>query len=132
MNSMVLLTLQNVAFTLLADGGWSLSKFLGNSKNLIANVGAAICIVLGAIMVIVALVKVATGLLSHGKKQTEWVPIVVLGVVGILFLGSAALIKTTVATDSTSNDLTNAFSNMGTSDDALENSGWDLDTGDSD
>ena len=127
MNSMALLTLQNVALTLL-DEGWKLSTFLGNSKHLVANVGAAICIILGAVMVIVALVKVATGLLSHGKKQTEWVPIVVLGVVGILFLGSAALIKKTVATDETSNDLTDAFSNLGTDGNAIEGSSWDLDT----
>lgn len=125
MNSMALLTLQNVALTLLNDG-WKLSTFLGNSKHLIANIGAAICIVLGAIMVIVALVKVATGLLSHGKKQTEWVPIVVLGVVGILFLGSAALIKKTV-TENSSNNLTDAFSNMGTDGNAIEGSDWDLD-----
>lgn len=125
MNSMALLTLQNVALTLLNDG-WKLSTFLGNSKLLIANVGAAICIVLGAVMVIAALVKVATGLLSHGKKQTEWVPVVVLGVVGILFLGSAVLIKNTVATNNTSNNLTDAFSNMGSNGDAVNESGWNI------
>lgn len=125
MNSMALLTFQNVALTLLNDG-WKLSTFLGNSKLLIANVGAAICIVLGAVMVIAALVKVATGLLSHGKKQTEWVPVVVLGVVGILFLGSAVLIKNTVATNNTSNNLTDAFSNMGSNGDAVNESGWNI------
>ena len=125
MNSMALLTFQNVALTLL-DDGWKLSTFLGNSKLLIANIGAAICIVLGAVMVIAALVKVATGLLSHGKKQTEWVPVVVLGVVGILFLGSAVLIKNTVATNNTSNNLTDAFSNMGSNNDAVNDSGWNI------
>lgn len=127
MNSMALLTFQNVALTLL-DDGWKLSTFLGNSKLLIANVGAAICIILGAVMVITALVKAATGLLSHGKKQTEWVPIVVLGVVGILFLGSAALIKNTVATNNVSNNLTDAFSGMGSNDNTIKDSDWNLNT----
>lgn len=109
------LTLQNVAFNLMADG-WKLQNFVDSGKDFAANIGAAICMILGAIMIVVALVKAATGLLSHGKKQTEWVPILVLFVAGIIFVGAAGVIKSTVAgNDGLGSSLGNTIQNMGTS-----------------
>lgn len=111
------LTLQNVAFKFLAGSGWTLGHFANSSKDLAANVGAAACMILGAIMIVVALVKVATGLLSHGKKQTEWVPILVLFVAGCLFVGASAIIKQTVkGEDGLGKSLQSTLNTMGTSD----------------
>ena len=115
------LTLQNVAwkFFMLMDntgGTWTLQNFTSSGKDLAANVGAAVCMILGAVMIVVALVKAATGLLSHGKKQTEWVPIVVLFIAGVIFVGAAGVIKATVAgQDGLGKQLGNTIQNMGTS-----------------
>jgi hypothetical protein len=62
--------------------GWSIENFLTNlNKNLTAW-GKLFVVVVGLVMVIVAIVKIAKGLMSGGRAQTNWVLNIVLFFVG--------------------------------------------------
>lgn len=72
---------------LLNTGGnanWSITAFLENLSDQLVEWGGLVMLLLGVVMVIVAVYQIATGLMSHGKKQTNWF---VAG--GLLLLGGA-------------------------------------------
>lgn len=64
---------------------WSLETLLLNSKNYAVIIGGGIITLIGVILIIVAGVQIATGLMSHGKKQTNWVIVIVMLIVGGIF-----------------------------------------------
>lgn len=65
-------------------GDWSIDSLLNNLNAKLNTWGAGIVVVIGLIMVIVAVVKIAKGLMSGGRAQTNWVLNIVL-----FFLGGA-------------------------------------------
>lgn len=64
--------------------GWSVNNFLTNLNKNLNLWGGLLIVVIGIIMVIVAVVKIAKGLMSSGRSQTNWVLNIVL-----FFLGGA-------------------------------------------
>ena len=66
---------------------WDIDSFLTNLGTKLQTWGSLIFIILGVVMLIVAIYKLATGLMSHGKGQpTNWF------VVLLLFLAGGALV----------------------------------------
>lgn len=91
--------LQNLASTMLSDtlvnnaaekmastmSGWSVNNFLANLNKNLSQWGGMLIVVVGLVMVIVAVIKIAKGLMSGGRNgQTNWVLNIVL-----FFLGGA-------------------------------------------
>lgn len=91
--------LQNLTSTVLSDtlvnstaekvantmSGWSVNNFLTNLNKNLSMWGGMLIVVVGLVMVIVAVIKIAKGLMSGGRSgQTNWVLNIVL-----FFLGGA-------------------------------------------
>ena len=64
--------------------GWSINNFLTNLNKNLNLWGGLLIVVVGLVMVIVAVIKIAKGLMSSGRGQTNWVLNIVL-----FFLGGA-------------------------------------------
>ena len=64
--------------------GWSINNFLTNLNKNLNLWGGLLIVVVGLVMVIVAVIKIAKGLMSSGRVQTNWVLNIVL-----FFLGGA-------------------------------------------
>lgn len=62
--------------------GWSINNFLTNLNKNLSAWGQLFVVVVGLVMVIVAIVKIAKGLMSGGRAQTNWVLNIVLFFVG--------------------------------------------------
>lgn len=75
------MTLQNLAYTM---SGWSINNFLNNLNENLSKWGGMLVVVVGLVMVIVAVIKIAKGLMGGGRAQTNWVLNIVL-----FFLGGA-------------------------------------------
>lgn len=76
---------------MLAGSGWSLERLFGNGEDggdggnlgsMSRRVGGGFLVVLGIVGIIVAAVKIVTGLINHGKQQTSWLVNILLLVVG--------------------------------------------------
>ena len=65
---------------------WSIDSFLQNLSETLKLWGGYLFVVIGVVLVIVAIWKTATGLMSHGQKQVSW------GMVFIMFVLGGALI----------------------------------------
>lgn len=61
---------------------FDIEKFLTNSATKLKQWGGLLLILIGVIMMIVAVVKVASGLISHGKKQVSWVVCIIMFILG--------------------------------------------------
>ena len=72
-------SLQNFANTM---SGWSINNFLTNLNKNLNLWGGLLIVVVGLVMVIVAVVKIAKGLMSSGRGQTNWVLNIVLFFIG--------------------------------------------------
>lgn len=67
--------------------GWDLDTFLANFGDKLKEWGSLLFIILGVVLLIVAIYKLATGLMSHGKGQpTNWLVIL------LMFLFGGALV----------------------------------------
>lgn len=66
----------------LTSTGWDLGSFLENSFVTLGTWGASFVMILGIICIIYAVWQIATGLWSHGKKQTNWFVAILLLIVG--------------------------------------------------
>lgn len=66
------------------NADWSITAFLENLSDQLVEWGGLIMLLLGVVMVIVAVYQIASGLMSHGKKQTNW-----FVAAGLLLLGGA-------------------------------------------
>jgi hypothetical protein len=85
-------SLQNFANTM---SGWSINNFLTNLNKNLNLWGGLLIVVVGLIMVIVAVVKIAKGLMSSGRGQTNWVLNIVLFFIGgaLAFGGGWGLVQ---------------------------------------
>lgn len=61
---------------------FDIEKFLTNSASKLKQWGGLLLILIGVIMMLVAVCKVASGLISHGKKQVSWVVCIVMFILG--------------------------------------------------
>ncbi|MCL6663446.1 hypothetical protein [Paenibacillus amylolyticus] len=67
---------------LTGTNNWDLGKFLETATNKLGSWGSLFVILLGTICVIYAVYQIVTGLMSHGKKQTNWFIAITLLLVG--------------------------------------------------
>lgn len=65
---------------------WDLTNFLENSKEQLEKWGGSIILIVGVVMIIAAVWQIASGLMSHGKKQTNWAIALLLLIVGGAFI----------------------------------------------
>ena len=71
--------------TILAANKWEVNNLLNNLTSKLRGWGGALMIVIGVVMCLVGIFKIAQGLISHGKTQVNWVLNITLIVVGALF-----------------------------------------------
>ena len=64
---------------------WDLSTFLKNATSTVTGWLQLIVILIGIIMIGIAIFKIASGLISHGKKQINWVVNIILLILGGAF-----------------------------------------------
>lgn len=67
---------------LMAGSGWSINTFLTTLNTSLNNWGSLFVTCVGVVMVIVAVVKIAKGLMSHGQGQVNWVLNIALLLIG--------------------------------------------------
>ncbi|MCC2248992.1 hypothetical protein JUJ52_03340 [Virgibacillus sp. AGTR] len=63
-------------------GGWDLRTFLQNSFNTLGDWFSLAVMILGIVAVAYAIWQIVSGLMSHGKKQTNWAVAIILLLVG--------------------------------------------------
>lgn len=63
-------------------GAWDINALLNGLNSTLRQWGGLFVVIVGLVMVIVAVIKIAKGLISHGKSQTNWVINIVLFFVG--------------------------------------------------
>lgn len=68
---------------LLASGG-TMGQFIGSVQQTLGNWGSIIVSIIGVIMVIAGVYKVAKNLISHGKGQNSWAV-----AIGLILVGGA-------------------------------------------
>lgn len=74
------------------QSNWSVPKFLQNAATTLREWGGLFLILVGTIGVILAVYNVVTGMMSGGKKQTNYVSNVILLIIsGALVFGGAQL-----------------------------------------
>jgi uncharacterized membrane protein len=66
----------------------AITNIINNAQGQVQTVGGAILSILGAVALIVAGYKIVTGLISHGKKETNWFVVIILIIVGGALLAS--------------------------------------------
>lgn len=88
---------------------WDIGSFLNNTKSTLQSWGSSLIILIGVVMVIVSVYKIASGLISHGKQQTNWAIAIILLIVGGAFMVGGWTFVNTVAQGggTTINDLGN-------------------------
>lgn len=79
------------------SGAWDLNSFITNATNAAKTWGGSFIMLLGAIALIVSAYQIITGLISHGKKQTNWGVSLVLLLVGGAFLAGGFGLMDTIA-----------------------------------
>ena len=88
---------------------WRICTVLNNVRDLLRWWGGALMMVIGVVMVLVGVWKIAQALISHGKTQANWVVNIALIVVGILFCAGTAFFM--AMTSSENNSLGGALAN---------------------
>lgn len=84
------LVLANAKTLLLVGGGtWDLTNFLTNTTGALKNWFGLATTLLGTVMIAVALWQIGSGLMSHGKKQTNWALSIILLIAGGAMAGTA-------------------------------------------
>lgn len=63
-------------------GDWDVGDFLTNVNKLAQDWGGRFLMLLGVVAVIYGVYQVATGLMSHGKKQIAWPQVILTIIVG--------------------------------------------------
>lgn len=81
---------------------WRICTVLYNVRRLMIDWGAALMMVIGVVMIIVGIWKIAQGLISHGKTQVSWVVNIALILVGILFCAGSSFFKAMTASEGNS------------------------------
>lgn len=61
---------------------FDVTQFLTNATAKLKEWGGALLILIGVVMMIVAIWKIASGLISHGKKQVSWAVCIIMLILG--------------------------------------------------
>lgn len=69
-----------------ANSKFDITTFLKNATSTLKGWGGLFIGLIGVIMVIVSIFKIASGLISHGKKQVNWVVAILLLIIGGAFI----------------------------------------------
>lgn len=64
---------------------WSINNVLAKLRANLILWGAGLMMIVGVVMIIFGIFKIAQGMISHGKTQVNWVVNILLIVVGALF-----------------------------------------------
>jgi hypothetical protein len=119
---MILLTADNIAIdgkdTGVSGTNWSIDTFLENLGKKLTTWGQLLLIIIGIVMIIVGVFKIAQGLMSSGRGQTNWVINILLVFFGGVLAASGGwkLVASVAAGgQQTLNDLGNASGTSGTS-----------------
>ena len=78
---------------------WNANTFLNNVAKTLTSWGGVIMVIVGIIMIIVGIWKIASGLMSHGKQQVNWVINILLIVIGALFCFGRVFFKRMASQD---------------------------------
>jgi uncharacterized membrane protein YidH (DUF202 family) len=74
---------------------WDLGSFLQNATATLKQWGGYLIMLMGVVAVVIGVVKAVTGLMSHGKKDTNWLVVAVLIIVGgALLVGGWGFVAT--------------------------------------
>lgn len=65
-----------------ADDSWSLRRFLTNAGETLGDWFSLAIIILGLVAIAYSVWQITTGLMSHGKKPTNWGVAIILLIVG--------------------------------------------------
>ncbi len=80
---------------LTGNNNWSMETFLQNLGDKAKQWGSYFIVFLGIVMIIVSAWQIGTGLMSHGKKQTNWFVAIFLLILGGAFaVGGFGLLAT--------------------------------------
>lgn len=63
-------------------GAWDLKSFLTNAAETLKEWGDLAAIIIGLVCIFIAIWRIASGLWSHGQKQTNWAIAIILLLVG--------------------------------------------------
>ena len=86
----------NTIVLAIAANGWKINNVLNNTTNNLRSWGGLVMVIVGVVMCIVGIFKIAQALISHGKTQANWVINIMLILVGALFcIGGAFFDKLT-------------------------------------
>lgn len=88
---------------------WSISDLLKNTQSAVQTWGGLLITLLGCVLIIVGVVKIVMGLISHGKKPTNWAVIIIMIIVGgaLAFGGWSLASSVAQGAGDTINDLGN-------------------------
>lgn len=78
---------------------WDINSLFKNAKNAAMTIGGSLLALIGVIMVIVAAVQIAKGLMSQ-KSQTNWLSVVLLFIFGGAFLTGGITLLVNIASGS--------------------------------
>lgn len=81
-------------------GDWNIMNVMGKTGDMARDIGAGLMVVIGIIMIIVGIFKIAQGLISHGKTQVNWVINILLILVGALFCAGGAFFSNMLTAES--------------------------------
>lgn len=95
----ILVTLDETSQTGISDDNtWSLQNLLQNGQTMVKSLGGALLALLGVIMVVVAGVKIAKGLMGgQNSPPPNWIMIIVLLVVGGAFAATGITLISKIA-----------------------------------
>lgn len=80
-------------------GGWSINNVLNHTKERLVDWGSILIMVIGVVMIIVGIFKIAQALISHGKTQVNWVINILLIVIGALFCAGSVFFRNLTSDD---------------------------------
>lgn len=66
---------------------WDLGSFLNNAGSTLGTWAQYLMVIIGVVCVAIGIYKIASGLISHGKKQVNWAVAIIL-----ILLGGALLV----------------------------------------
>lgn len=68
---------------------WKINNVLANVKKSLRAWGSMLMMIVGVVMIIFGIFKIAQGMISHGKTQVNWVINILLILVGAIFCAGA-------------------------------------------
>lgn len=83
--------------TMLLD--WRINNVLENLRSSLRSWGAGLMMIVGVVMIIFGIFKIAQGMISHGKTQVNWVVNILLIIVGALFCAGSTFFESLTKED---------------------------------